>query len=173
MLLGHNGFLPRETGAGTRSALVGILLAICPLGQFVGSPIIGVVSDRYGRKSVLMASLVAAVCSCAVIAFGIDMRSILLIGIGCATDGLSESNIAIVQSAVSDVASPEDRPRLFGYVYSACSVGYIAGPVVGVQTAVLAGWSMPFWIVIALLIATAIWVRRSSPTASMATVRAG
>lgn len=161
MLVGHNGFLPRETSAGTRSLLVGILLAIYPLGQVVGSPIIGVVSDRYGRKPVLMASLVAAVCSYAVIAFGIDVRSIPLIGIGCAAGGLSESNIAIVQSAVSDIAIPEDRPRLFGYVYSACSVGYIAGPVVGGQIAVLAGWSTPFWIVVALLIATAIWVRRS------------
>ncbi|MGH7210990.1 MAG: MFS transporter, partial [Acetobacteraceae bacterium] len=139
----------------------GVLLAIYPIGQFVGSPVIGVLSDRYGRKPVLMASLAAAVCSYAVIALGIEVRSILLIGVGCLAGGLSESNIAIVQSAVSDVAAPNERPRLFGYVYSACSVGYIAGPVVGGQIAVLAGWSTPFWIVVFLLVATAIWVRGS------------
>gem|GEM_PF-591321 len=161
MLVGHNGFLPPEAGAGRRSLLVGILLAIYPIGQFVGSPVIGVLSDRYGRKPVLMVSLAAAVGSYAVIALGVDLRSIPLIGVGCLAGGLSESNIAIVQSAVSDVAPPAERARLFGYVYSACSVGYIAGPVVGGQIAVLAGWSTPFWIVVVLLVATALWVRRS------------
>lgn len=159
MLMHDTGLLPADASTGQRSLTVGILLAIYPLAQFVGSPIIGVLSDRFGRKPVLLASLAAAVCSYAVVSFGIEMRSITLIGLGCLAGGLSESNIAIAQSAVADVTRPEQRARLFGYVYSACSVGYIVGPVVGGEIGVWAGWSTPFWITTGLLVATLFWVR--------------
>ncbi|MEO8715784.1 MAG: MFS transporter, partial [Acetobacteraceae bacterium] len=159
MLMHDHGFLPAGASVAQRSLVVGILLAIYPLAQFIGSPIIGVLSDRFGRKPVLIASLAAAVGSYIVISLGIEARSLLLIGLGCLTGGLSESNIAIAQSAVADVAGPEDRARLFGYIYSACSVGYIVGPVLGGQAAVWVGWSTPFWITTVLLIATALWVR--------------
>ncbi len=157
MLMGNNGFVPDGASLGQRSVVLGLLLAIYPLGQFVGSPILGALSDRYGRRPVLVVSLLVTVLGYAVIALGIEWRSIVLLGSGCLIGGLAESNIAIAQSAISDMSSPDERPRLFAWTYSSSSLGYIAGPVVGGQMALHLGWSVPFWLMVPLLVATLIW----------------
>jgi DHA1 family tetracycline resistance protein-like MFS transporter len=157
MLMGNNGFLPDGATVGHRSIILGLLLAIYPLGQFVGSPILGALSDRYGRKPVLINSLVVTVFGYAVIALGIEWRSLVLLGMGCLIGGLAESNIAIAQSAISDMSSPDERPRLFAWTYSSSSLGYIAGPILGGQMAVHLGWSVPFWLIVPLLVTTLIW----------------
>jgi MFS family permease len=74
-----------------------------------------------------------AVAAYVLISLGIELGSLALIAIGCLIGGLAESNIAIAQSAISDVAGPDERPRLFAWIYSCCSLGYIAGPVIGGQ----------------------------------------
>jgi MFS family permease len=158
MLIGTNGFLAADATTGQRSVVLGILLAIYPLGQFLGSPVLGALSDRYGRKPVLTVSLCVAVAAYVLISLGIELRSLALIAIGCLIGGLAESNIAIAQSAISDVAGPDERPRLFAWIYSCCSLGYIAGPVIGGQLAVLLGWSAPFWLTVPLLGVTLVWI---------------
>ena len=135
-----------------------MLLAIYPAGQFFGAPRCGARSRIVtAGKPVLLASLALALVCYALIAVAIATRQLLLLGIGCLIGGLSESNIAIAQSAIADVARPEDRGRLFAYVYSACSLGYIAGPLLGGQIAEHFGYEIPFWIVSALLGATLLW----------------
>jgi hypothetical protein len=155
---GANGFLAADATTGQRSLLLGILLAVYPLGQFLGSPVLGALSDRYGRKPILTVSLFIAVAAYLLISRGIELRSLALIATGCLIGGLAESNIAIAQSAISDVAGPDERPRLFAWIYSCCSLGYIAGPVIGGELAVLLSWSAPFWLTVPLLVATLVWI---------------
>jgi DHA1 family tetracycline resistance protein-like MFS transporter len=76
----------------------------------------------------------------------------------CFLAGLTESNVAICQSAIADVSTEEDRGRLFSYLYVAMSLGYIIGPLVGGQLAVHFSISTPFWLVTVLLIFIYIWV---------------
>lgn len=161
MLMGANGFLGADTSANQRSVVLGILLAIYPLGQFLGSPVLGAFSDRYGRRPVLMISLLVSIAAYLLISWGIEARSLALLAAGCLIGGLAESNIAIAQSAISDVADPDERPRLFAWVYSSCSLGYIAGPVIGGQLALHGGWSLPFWLTVPLLAATLLWIALS------------
>jgi MFS family permease len=111
-----------------------------------------------GCKPVLTVSLSVAVAAYVLISLGIELRSLALIAIGCLIGGLAESNIAIAQSAISDVAGPDERPRLIAWIYSCCSLGYIAGPVIGGQLVVLLGWSAPFWLTAPLLGATLGWI---------------
>ncbi len=158
MLMGDNGFLSPASTPGQRSFAIGMLLAAYPLGQFVGSPVIGALSDRFGRKPVLCISLLIAIAAYVVVSLGIEWRSLALLAAGCLIGGLAESNIAIAQSAISDVAEPDERPRLFAWIYSCCSLGYIAGPIIGGQMAVTFGWSAPFWLVIPLLALTLLWI---------------
>lgn len=145
MIMGGNGFVDEATPFATRSLLVGLLLAAYPFGQFFGSPFIGVISDRYGRRPVLIGSLTIALAAYCLVALGIEVRTLLLIALACLAGGFAESNIAVAQSAIADVAPPDRRPQLFGWIYSCCSLGYIAGPLLGGQVASRLGWSAPFW----------------------------
>ncbi len=157
LLMHDHGFLSVTASTAQRTTAVGILLAIYPLGQFFGSPILGALSDRYGRKPILLVSLAIAVICYAIIAIAIQERNLILLGFACLIGGLSESNIAIAQSAVADVAQPDDRGRLFAYIYTACSLGYISGPLIGGQVVVHAGFSAPFWGVVVLLAVAIVW----------------
>ena len=161
MLMGADSFLGANTTPGQRSVVLGILLAIYPLGQFLGSPVLGALSDRYGRKPILTTSLLVSIAAFVAISLGVEWRSIALLAAGCLIGGLAESNIAIAQSAISDVAGPEERPRLFAWIYSCCSLGYIAGPVAGGQLALHLGWSAPFWLVVPLLVLVLLWIKVS------------
>ncbi|MEJ0020142.1 MAG: MFS transporter [Acetobacteraceae bacterium] len=161
MLMGDNGFLPPGTGLARRTMAIGLLLAVYPLGQFIGSPIIGALSDRFGRRPVLAVSLLLTLGAYVIVALGVELRSEILLACGCLLSGLAESNVTIAQSAVADVTRPEDRPRLFAWIYSACSIAFIAAPVGGGQLAAWLGWSTPFWLMIPLLGATLLWVWRS------------
>src|ERR1700689_2224889 len=82
MLMGTNGFLAAGATTGQRSLALGILLAIYPLGQFLGSPVLGAVSDRYGRKPVLTVSLCLAGAAYVLISLGIELLLLVLVGIG-------------------------------------------------------------------------------------------
>jgi len=158
MLLGDNGFLDASVTPGQRSVVLGLLLAVYPLGQFLGSPVVGALSDRYGRKPLLLVSTSITVAAYVLVSLGIEWRAIGLLVVGCLIGGLAESNVAIAQSAISDETTPDERPRYFAWTYSASSLGYIAGPIVGGQMAAAWGWSTPFWLVVPLLIVSLLWV---------------
>jgi len=161
MLMHHNGFFE---GSATHSARViysGILLALYPLGQFLGSPVIGSVSDRFGRKKVLSISIVLTIFFYIIISYSLHIQSLWLLMGACFLAGLTESNVAICQSAIADISTEDDRGRLFAYLYSFMSLGYIIGPLIGGPLAVHYGFSTPFWAVIILLLVTYFWILRS------------
>jgi len=79
----------------------------------------------------------------------------------CFLGGFSESNVAIVQSAVADSTTRDARGRLFAYLFAARSFGYITGPLVGGQIALHYGYASPFWIVVGLVVISYIWIRTS------------
>ena len=161
LLDGRSTMLPAGTVASHRTMLLGFLLCLYPLGQFVGSPILGALSDRFGRKPVLMISLSATTICYAVIAGALDVSSFVLLCAGSLIAGLAEANIVTAQSAISDVVPPDDRNRYFGYIYMSVSLAYIVGPLAGGKLAdhSLASWfgySTPFWAVFGLLVVTVV-----------------
>jgi MFS family permease len=158
ILADDGGFLPRDSSISARTLVLGALLALYPLAQFVGAPILGALSDRFGRRPVLLVSLATSATCYAAIALALDARSLPLLMAACLLAGLSEANIAIAQSAIADVAPPAQRSRLFGYVYLSSSLAYVVGPLAGGKLADpgLVSWfdfSTPYWAV-ALLLAT-------------------
>ncbi len=159
ILADDGGLLPSSTSTSERTLVLGALLALYPLAQFVGAPILGALSDRFGRRPVLLSSLAASAACYAGIALALDARSLPLLMIACLLAGLSEANIAIAQSAIADVAAPDQRSRLFGYVYLSSSLAYVVGPLAGGKLAdpSLASWfdfSTPYWAVALLLLGT-------------------
>ena len=119
---------------------VGLLVASFSAAQFVCAPLLGRLSDRIGRKPVLLLSL-----------FGTAAGSFLtgaagalwVLFVGRIIDGASGGSVAVAQGAVTDLASPEDRPRLLGMLSAAFGVGFVVGPAVG-GLASLGGPHVPF-----------------------------
>lgn len=155
----QGGLLPASSSTAERTLVLGGVLALYPLAQFVGAPILGALSDRRGRRPVLLGSLTASAVFYAGIALALHLRSLPLLVATCLFAGLAEANIAIAQSAVADVAPAAQRSRLFGYVYLASSLAYVVGPLGGGKLAdpevfSWAGPGTPFLAVAGLLLAT-------------------
>lgn len=163
LLHNDNGMLPAGSSLTERSLVLGLLLALYPLGQFLGSPVLGALSDRFGRRPILIASLSATTILYVGIAGALALQSLPLLMTTCFLAGLSESNIVLAQSAIADTAPRSERNRLFGYVYLSASLAYVIGPLGGGQLAdhSLVSWftyATPYWVVTGLLAATTVAV---------------
>jgi MFS family permease len=156
ILHNDNGMLSPTSSSAQRSLVLGGLLALYPLGQFLGSPVLGALSDRFGRRPLLIASLMATTIFYVGIASALAIHSLPLLLVSCFLAGLSESNIVLAQGAIADTATREDRNRLFGYIYLSASLAYVVGPLGGGQLAdhSLVSWftyATPYWAVTVLL----------------------
>lgn len=160
MLLDRNfPILPFSTSISTRAMLSGLLLAMYPLGQFFASPIIGRFSDHFGRKKILLLSLVTCIFGFLGIAMSIALQQITMLFIFAFITGLSESNMAISQSVIANITEDASKKaKLIGYAYSACSLGYIVGPLVGGLGGSLLSYSAPFWITALGIVFLIIWI---------------
>jgi len=107
---------------------IGLLSAMYPLFQFVGAPILGRLSDRYGRKPVLIVSILGTVAGFIVLA---TARSLWILFISRAIDGITGGNISVAQAYISDVTKPEERGKALGMIGAAFGLGFILGPVTG------------------------------------------
>src|SRR5580704_5717790 len=91
--LGYSLMIATSSSLTQRSLILGVLLALYPLGQFLGSPVVGGLSDRYGRRPVLLCSLMATTVFYVGIATALTVQSLPLLMASCFLAGLSESNI--------------------------------------------------------------------------------
>ncbi|MEI8237994.1 MAG: MFS transporter [Actinomycetota bacterium] len=111
--------------------MLGFLQAVYPLCTFVAAPILGQLSDRFGRKPVLAFSIAGTAVGYAVFAIGISTASIPLLFLGRAIDGLTGGNIAVAQAAIGDVSNDTNRAKNFGLLGAAFGLGFIIGPYIG------------------------------------------
>jgi DHA1 family tetracycline resistance protein-like MFS transporter len=111
--------------------LLGFLLAMFPLGQFFATPILGQLSDKYGRKKLLAFSVLGTSFSYILFAIGIVTKNIPLMFFSRALDGVTGGNLSIGQAAIADVTPPEKRSKNFGLIGAAFGFGFIVGPYIG------------------------------------------
>jgi DHA1 family tetracycline resistance protein-like MFS transporter len=106
----------------------GALLGVYALMQFLFAPILGALSDRFGRRRILALSLLGATLDYVVLAFA---PNLLVLFIGRAIAGMTGANMAVALAYISDITAPADRTRRFGYVSAAFSLGFVLGPALG------------------------------------------
>ena len=123
--------MPPGLGTGAKYALFGLLLAIYPLMQFLGAPMLGMLSDRYGRKKLLLVSLLGTFIGFLLMALGVGRSSLVLLFAGRALDGFTGGNISIAMAAAADLSKPETRARNFGLLGMSMGMGFILGPFIG------------------------------------------
>jgi DHA1 family tetracycline resistance protein-like MFS transporter len=137
---------------GASPTTIGVLVASFSAAQFALAPVWGRLSDRIGRKPVLILSLVGtAVGSLATGLAG----SIWLLFVARIIDGGSGGSLGVAHAAAADMAEPAERPRLFGLLGAAFGVGFVAGPALASLSA-LGGARLPFLIAAGIAAANAV-----------------
>ncbi|MBA3732993.1 MFS transporter [Patescibacteria group bacterium] len=130
--------------------ILGFLTAIFPFMQFFATPLLGELSDRFGRKPILAISLAGTCVSYIVFAYGVLTRNLILLFVARGFDGVTGGNIAVAQAAIADISTPENRAKNFGLIGAAFGVGFILGPYLGgkLSDPNFVSWfnaSTPFW----------------------------
>ncbi|MBU1305572.1 MAG: TCR/Tet family MFS transporter [Alphaproteobacteria bacterium] len=121
--------LLREVGHTQQiSTMLGLMLALYSACQFLFSPILGVLSDRFGRRPVLLLSLAGAAIDYLVMAFAPELWMLVL---GRAVAGITSANMAVATAYITDISTEEQRAKRFGYFHAMFGVGFIIGPVLG------------------------------------------
>lgn len=113
---------------GITEETLGLLTASFSIAQFFATPIFGSLSDKYGRKPLLVISLIGTCISFVLFA---QARSLTMLFAARILDGITGGNISVAQAMVSDSSSPEDRAKNFGLLGSALGFGFVLGPAVG------------------------------------------
>jgi len=157
-------FLAAETLEAERLFWLGIALAVYPLGIFIGSPVLGSLSDTYGRKKVLCTSLFITAISSVLSGISLYTASLPLLLISRLLTGISEGNIAIARAIAQDL-SKTGGPSLhsgLGKVNAVASIAYLVGPLIGgvfsSQTLFPeASLATPFYIVASLALGVALF----------------
>lgn len=142
-----HGMLTPDASDWSRKVWLGVIMGLYPLFQLVGSPWLGRLSDRYGRKPLLLLSLAGVLAGYALMALGIAWRSLPLLLLSRIVEGLCNGNIAIVQAMAADLAGKEHKARSFAWINIGMNLGWVVGPVIGGYAAVISGdYSLAAWL---------------------------
>lgn len=115
------------TSFGADPVVIGLLGTAYPLMQFIGAPLLGGLSDRFGRKPVLIVSQIGTFVGFILLGLA---NSLVLIFIARIIDGLSGANIATAQAAITDNTTEKTRAQGLGLLGAAFGLGFIVGPVI-------------------------------------------
>ena len=133
-------FYAEGTKFGANPRQVGLLFASYSVMQLVFAPVLGRLSDRYGRRPVLLFSLLGTCAGFLILGFATTLWMLFL---GRIIDGISGGNISTAQAYIADVTTKEDRAKGMGLIGAAFGLGFVFGPAIG---GVLSRWgiNVPF-----------------------------
>lgn len=127
---------------GASETQIGLLAATYPIAQLIGAPLLGKLSDRYGRKPILMMSIVGTGAAFVVLA---TAHSLPILFVSRFIDGITGGNINVAQAYISDVTTEKDRGRALGMIGAAFGLGFILGPATGGLLASI-NYALPAWL---------------------------
>jgi MFS transporter, DHA1 family, tetracycline resistance protein len=148
------------THFGLSAFVVGLLFATFSFCQLVSAPLWGNLSDRIGRKMVLIVSQIGATIGWAMLGLAPNIASLLAVApIGVVfgariLEGISGGNISITQAYVADLVEPRERARAFGFISAMFAAGMVFGPLGGGLLYARFGFATPFLVAAGLQLVT-------------------
>lgn len=124
------------TSFGASAALIGVLGAAYPAMQFIGAPLLGRISDRYGRKPVLLVSQFGTFVGFIILGLASALPWLFLARI---VDGLSGANISTAQAVISDSTTEKTRTQGLGLIGAAFGLGFVVGPIIAFLSLAISG----------------------------------
>lgn len=162
------------------SLTIGLVLAGFSALQFVFAPIWGRLSDKVGRRPIMLLSTAGATISYGIFAFGSGMQdstsALLTLGIARAFAGAFGGNITVAQAYIADITPPENRSKRMGLIGMAFGLGFIFGPAIGGVSLKYLGITGPGWVAagfcaVNFLLALAILPESRQPSSEQAPER--
>jgi DHA1 family tetracycline resistance protein-like MFS transporter len=154
------------TSFGASPLVIGLLGAAYPIMQFLGAPVLGRLSDRYGRKPVLVISQIGTLFGFLLLGFATTLWMLFLSRI---IDGISGANIATAQAAISDSTSEKTRTQGLGLIGAAFGLGFVIGPIIAFVSLAVSDYNyhVPafvagFFSLLSILL-TAFWFKETLP----------
>jgi DHA1 family tetracycline resistance protein-like MFS transporter len=138
-----NKYLPSQQVVVGMSVLMSVFAAC----SFFSAPVFGALSDRYGRKNILLISLLGSVIG--YVLFGIG-GALWVLFLGRIIDGLTAGNISILFAYIADTTEPGERAKWFGYIGAVMGIGKIGGPALGGLLGSIS-IGLPFFVTAALI----------------------
>ena len=131
---------------------VGLLFASYSIMQLIFSPVLGGLSDKYGRRPVLLLSIIGTGIGFLVLGFA---TTIFMLFVGRILDGITGGNISTAQAYIADITTQENRAKGMGLIGAAFGMGFIFGPAIG---GILSRWGVhvPFFFAATLCFANAV-----------------
>ena len=140
---------------------IGLLLASYSFMQFLASPVLGWFSDRFGRKPVLLCSLIGSATGYILMA---DATSLAMLFLARILAGVAGASVGTASAYIADITPPENRSKRIGLIGAAFGIGFVLGPAIG---GLLSQWSViaPFWFaaVLSILNAVLMWIVLPEP----------
>ena len=144
---------------GASPVAIGMLAASYSLAQFVFAPVLGRLSDRIGRRPVILVALAGTAIASLVMGLA---NSLWVLFVARTLDGTSGASYAVGQAYVADVTSPQERAKGMGLIGAAFGVGFVIGPAIGALCA-LASPRLPFFVASALAAGNLVLALRRLP----------
>ena len=151
---------------GANAFVIGLLGASYPLMQFIGAPILGRLSDRFGRRPVLIVSQIGTFTGFVLLGFA---NSLALLFLSRLIDGISGANIATAQAVITDRTTEKTRTQGLGLIGAAFGLGFIVGPLIAFAVLGLSGGNYQLVAFVAAvfsfasILLTVFWLEESLP----------
>jgi DHA1 family tetracycline resistance protein-like MFS transporter len=151
---------------GATPLMIGVIGAAYPVMQFIGAPLLGRLSDRYGRRPVLVISQTGTLVGFLLLGFA---NSLWLLLLSRLIDGLSGANISTAQAAIADSTSEKNRTQGLGLIGAAFGLGFVAGPIIAFVSLAISGnnFHVPAFIAaafsLASIVLTWLWLPETLP----------
>ena len=133
---------------GASPLIIGLLFASFSLAQLIAAPLLGSLSDRWGRRPILLFSLFGTVVSFVMLAVAGSLAMLFAARI---VDGLSGGNITTARAYIADITAERDRARAFGILGAAFGLGFIVGPALGAAFSHIS-YTAPVWAAAAITV---------------------
>ena len=156
------------TSFGASAFTIGVLGAAYPVMQFLGAPLLGRLSDRYGRKPVLLISQLGTLVGFLILGFA---NALWLLFLARLLDGLSGANIYTAQAVITDSTTEKTRTQALGLLGAAFGLGFIVGPIIAFVSLALSGnnYHAPAFVAAAFsalsILLTWFWLTETRPAA--------
>jgi len=138
---------------------VGLIVSVFALCAFCSAPVLGALSDRYGRRPILMLSMLGSAIGYLIFGLG---GALWILFAGRVIDGLTAGNISAVYAYVADTSAPAERGRIYGLLGAVGGLGFVLGPVAGGTLGTISP-AAPLFAAAALTLANIAWIFLALP----------